>query len=156
MINTSIIYKFFKDFTNYRRKTNRVIDLAVDLFLTFLNTGTTDETFQQSEKQDSFRHLLKSSASMYEGSGSHTGIQSEPDTFEKSRFIMAFLGTILGVTEILCSFRLVLKGKTGKEIPESIRLEFSEKFPENSFALSDTDDNTSGPLNRGGIAELLC
>ena len=69
---------------------------------------------------------------------------------------MAFLGTILGVTEILCSFRLVLKGKTGQEIPESLRLEFSEKFPAYNFALSDTEDNISGPLNRGGIAELLC
>ena len=29
------------------------------------------------------------------------------------------LSTIVGVTEILCSFRLVLEGKTGKEIPES-------------------------------------
>ena len=43
----------------------RVI-MTVDLTIsaTFLNTGTTDETFQQSGKQDSFRHLLKSSASM--------------------------------------------------------------------------------------------
>ena len=31
--------------------------------------------------------------------------------------------TILGVLEILCSFRLVLEGKTGKEMPESSRLE---------------------------------
>ena len=38
--------------------------LAADLSPTFLNTGTTDETFQQSGKQDSIRHLLKSSASM--------------------------------------------------------------------------------------------
>ena len=35
---------------------------------------------------------------------------------------------ILGVTEILCSLRLVLEGKTDKEIPESSRLEFLEKF----------------------------
>ena len=41
---------------------------------------------------------------------------------------MAFL-IILGVTEILFSFILVLEGKTGKEIPESSRLEFLEKFP---------------------------
>ena len=66
---------------------------------------------------------------------------------------MTFL-TILGVTEILCSFRLVLEGKTGKEIPESSRLEFSEKFSANNFTLSDADDNTSGSLNRGGIADL--
>ena len=62
--------------------------------------------------------------------------------------------TILGVTEILCSFRLVLDRKTGKEIPESSRLEFLEKFLANYFALSVAEDNTSGTLNRGGIAGL--
>ena len=66
---------------------------------------------------------------------------------------MTFL-TILGVTEILCSFKLVLEGKTGKEIPESSRLEFLEKFSANNFALSDAEDNTSGLLNRGGVADL--
>ena len=62
--------------------------------------------------------------------------------------------TILGVKKILCSFRLVLEGKTGKEIPRSSRLEFLEKFSANNFALSDAEDNTSRPLNRGGIADL--
>ena len=56
--------------------------------------------------------------------------------------------------EILCSFRLILEGKTGKEIPESSRFEFLEKFLANNFALSDAEDNTSSPLNRGGIANL--
>ena len=62
--------------------------------------------------------------------------------------------TILGVTEILCSFRLALEGKTGTEIPGSSRLEFLEKFLTNNFALSDAEDNTSASLNRGGIADL--
>ena len=66
---------------------------------------------------------------------------------------MIFL-TILGVTEIFCSFRLVLERKTVKEIPESSRLEFLEKFSANNFALWNAGDNTSGPLNRGGIADL--
>ena len=84
--------------------------LAVDHPLTFLNIGTTNETFQQSLKQDSFRQTLKSSTSTYESSGSQffcttTGLQSGPDAFEESRFVMTFL-TILEVTEILCSFRL--------------------------------------------------
>ena len=39
---------------------------------------------------------------------------------------MTFL-TILGVTEILCGFRLVLEGKACNEIPESSRLKFLEK-----------------------------
>ena len=66
---------------------------------------------------------------------------------------MTFL-TILGVVETLCSFGLVLEGKTGKEIPESSRVEFSGKFLRNSFALSNAEDNTSGLLNRRGIADL--
>ena len=66
---------------------------------------------------------------------------------------MNFL-TILGVTEILCSFRLVVEGKTGKGIPELSRLEFTEKFSTNNLALSDAEDNTSELLNRGGIADL--
>ena len=65
---------------------------------------------------------------------------------------MAFL-TILGVTEIICSFRLVLKGQTGKEITELSTFKFFKKFLANNFALSDAEDNTSRPLNRG-IADL--
>ena len=95
---------------------------------------------------------------MYESSGSQffrttTGIQSGPDAFDEPRFIMTF-STMLGVMEILCSFRLVLEGKTGKEIPESSRFEFFEKFLANNIALSDEEGNTSGLLNRGGIADL--
>ena len=60
----------------------------------------------------------------------------------------------MAVTEILCSFRLVLEGKTGKESPESSRLEFLEKFSENNCAFSGAEDNKSGPLNRGGVADL--
>ena len=66
---------------------------------------------------------------------------------------MTFL-TILGVTEILCTFKLVLEGKTGKEILESSRLDFLENFSANNFALSDAEDNTFGPLNRRSIADL--
>ena len=66
---------------------------------------------------------------------------------------MTFL-TILRVTEILCSFRLVLEGKIGKEMLESSRLEFLQKFLVYNFALSDAEDNTSEPLNRGEIADL--
>ena len=65
-------------------------------------------------------------------------IKTRLDTFDKSRFIMIYL-TILGVMEILCSFRLVLQGQTGKKIPESSRLEFLENFSANNFALSDAE-----------------
>ena len=68
---------------------------------------------------------------------------------------MTFL-TIVEVTEILCSFKLVLEGKTGKKIPVSSRLEIPVS-PRNvfskQFALSDAEDNTTGPLNGGNIAD---
>ena len=101
---------------------------------------------------------MKSSASMYEYSGSQffrttIGIQSGPDAFDESMVVMTFL-TILGVTEIVCSFRLVLEAITGKKIPESSRLEFLERFLANNFASSDAENNTSGPLNRAGMADL--
>ena len=53
-------------------------------------------------------------------------------------------------------FQISPKRENRSRVPESLRLEFSEKFPAYNFALSDTEDNISGPLNRGGIAELLC
>ena len=85
---------------------------------------------------------------MYESSGSQffrttTRVQSGPDTFDESRFVMTFL-TILGVTEILCNFRLILEGNTGKAITESSRLELLEKLLAKNLALSGAEDNTSG------------
>ena len=44
--------------------------------------------------------------------------------------------------------------RPGKEIPDSSRLEFIEKFSANNFALSDAEDNAFGLLNKGGIADL--
>ena len=50
--------------------------------------------------------------------------------------------------------RLVLKAKTGKEISEWSRLEFLEKFLANNFVSSDAEENTSGPLKRGGVIDV--
>ena len=85
--------------------------------------------------------MLKSSTSKYESSDSQffrttTGTHSGLDTFDKLRLVVNCL-TNFGVTEISCSLRLVLEGKTGTEIPESSRLEFPEKILANNFALSD-------------------
>ena len=91
---------------------------------------------------------------MYESSGL-SSLESPMEYNQEQtpllRFTMTFL-TILGVIEIY-SFRLVLEGKIAKEIPESSRLEFLVKFLANTLALSDAEDNTSGPLNRESIAD---
>ena len=96
VIDNATTYKFFKGFTKHRKKTSRAAAFS---------SRTTKETFQQSGKLDSLRHILKSSASMYEISNSQffrttTEIQSGPDALDESRFVMTFL-TILGVMEIL-------------------------------------------------------
>ena len=61
-----------------------------------------------------------------------TGIQSGPDVFDKSKLIMTFILNF-NVTITLRNFRLVLEEKAGKEIPESSRLEFLQKFSVNKF-----------------------
>ena len=83
------------DFTKHRKKFSRTVVFSRAPFPTFLNTGITGETFQLSGKQDSFRHILKGSANMYESSGSQffrttTGIQSGLDNFDKSSLVMTF------------------------------------------------------------------
>ena len=55
---------------------------------------------------------------------------------------------------MLCNFRLVLKGKEGKEVPQSSRSELLKKLLPNNFALPDAKDHTSRSLNRG-IVDLL-
>ena len=70
VIKKPIIYKLFKDFSEKGKNTNRVVVFSCTSFPNILNAGTTNDTFQQSGKQDSFRPILKSSASMYEKSGS--------------------------------------------------------------------------------------
>ena len=87
---------------------------------------------KKSGKQDCLGHILKSSANIYERLasqffGTTTGIQAGLHPLGKSRFVVTLL-TILGVIEILCSFRLALEGKTGNKIPDSSRLEFLQKF----------------------------
>ena len=66
---------------------------------------------------------------------------------------MTFL-TNLEVTEILRIFRLVLEMKTGRVTWVIQVRAFRKAFIANNFALSDTEDNTSWPLNRGGMADL--
>ena len=68
-------------------------------------TGTTDKNFQKSGKQDSSRHMLKSSTNMHDNFGLHffrttTGIQSGPNAFDES------ILTNLEVTEISMQFQI--------------------------------------------------
>ena len=87
-----------------------------------------NETFQQFEKQDSFRYILKSSASMYESSDleffrTTTRIQFGPDAFDESSFAMTFLD----------QFQISSRRENGKEIPESSRLRVYRDILSNQF-----------------------
>ena len=132
VINNAIIYIFFKDFSNYRKKTNRTVVFSWRSFPSILKNRDNWWNLLTISKTRKLQTPLTSSTSIYESSGSQfftatTRIQSGPDTFDKSRFAVTFL-TILRVTEILFSFRLVPQGETGKEIPESLRLVFRKAF----------------------------
>ena len=107
----NIIYKFFKDFINYKKKTNRAVVFSSGRFPNILKYSDHQCDLPTIWKTKLFKHILKSSVSMYESSGSQfirttTATQLGLDVFDESRFIMTFL-TILGVTYILYSFRLV-------------------------------------------------
>ena len=84
------------------------------------------------KSETKFFQIVKSSASIYESSGSQpfrttTEIQSGPDDFEESGWVMSL--TYIGVIAILSSIRRVIpEGKAGKEIPASARLEFLKKI----------------------------
>ena len=54
--------RFFKDFTNHRKSTNKEAVFNQKTFTTFLNAGNTDKIFQQYGQKNSIRHILKSSA----------------------------------------------------------------------------------------------
>ena len=81
-----------------------------------------------------------------------TGILSKPNVLKESRTVTMFLA-IWNVTEILCSFRLVLAGKVSKELSESGKLLLSENISAENAALQVALDNTLKLLNRGGIAD---
>ena len=67
--------------------------------------------------------------------------QNQLDAFDESRFVLIFI-TMLGVTETLCSSRLVPEEKTGKEITESSKLEFLERISSNDVSVSNAEGNT--------------
>ena len=60
----------------------------------------------------------------------------------------------LGSYKSIMQFQISSREKTCKEIPESSRWEFLEKFSANNFALSDAEEKNSWPLNRGSVADL--
>ena len=70
-------------------------------------------------------HMYGSSDSLFFRTS--TGIQFGSDAFNKSRLFMTFWNN-LGVREILRSFRLLLEGKSVKDISESSRLELRKVF----------------------------
>ena len=107
MISKIIIDNFLKDVTSNRKKTNRTIGFWIRN-----------------------KHILKRSVNIYKSSRS--SFSKTPQKYNQeqrsleSRLVVTFL-TIMRVTVILCSFRLVLEGKAGTETSES-SLEFSKKM----------------------------
>ena len=145
MINNSFICKFFKDFTNHRKKTNRTVVFICRPFHNILKYRDRRWNLPAIWKTRLLQTVIDEFS--YEFFRTTTGIQSRPDAFDKSRFAITF-PTILGVTETSCSPRLAPGGKTGNDI---LSHQFLEKFSANNFALTDAEENTFRPLIRGSI-----
>ena len=96
---------------------------------------------------------------MYKSSDSQffrttAAIQSWPDAFNISRFVMTFFN-YLGSYRNIMQFQISSRRENMLwYIPELSRSEFLEKFSADNSALSDAEDNTSWLLNRGGITDL--
>ena len=80
-------------------------------------------------------------------------MQSGPDAFDESRFVMTFFYRF-GSHRNIKQFQISSRREAAKEILESSKLEFLEKFLANNFLLSEAENSTCRWLNRGGIAEL--
>ena len=82
----------------------------------------------------------------------------EPLEFNRCQSVLKRLVVIfvnnLRVTGILCSCRLVLEGKAGKEIPDSLRVELLEQISANNLVLSNKENNSSRSFSRAGIEYL--
>ena len=148
VINSSLIYRVCIGLTHYRKKT----------FWATTMDHRWDFTYSLEKKLFLQAHIERS-ADIYESSElklcrTSTGIQSGSKVLVKSSTIMAFL-IILEVTGVFWSFRLVLEGKVDKEPLESSRKEFSEHVSVTNFAWSNSEGNTLGSLNRGGIVDLV-
>ena len=139
--SASLLFTSFpKTLLTIERKLTGQLFVAAELFPAFLNSGSTNETFQQSEKQESFQYILKSSAGMYE-SPEHS--LEPPLKYNQDQKPLINQGYYDLFNHPRCyknimQFQISFKGKTGEEIAASSRIEFLEKFLANNFALSDT------------------
>ena len=100
--NNCIIYKFFKDFTNHRRKTNRTVGFSCRVFPpTFLKIQGTpmrpSNNLENKTPSDTYWRvqLIHIKVQAEEFFRTTIGLQSRPDVFNESRFLMTFL-IILG------------------------------------------------------------
>ena len=120
--------------TNYRKKTNRVVVFSFRPFpdnFKYREHRWNLPTIWKTRHLHTYWRAQLVFSKVQAHSSLEPPLESGPSEsgLEKSTTFLT-----ISVTEILCSFRLVLDGKTRKETPESW--------------------NTSGPLNRGHIEDL--
>ena len=106
----------------------------------FLKAGTTLAHFQQSGKEDSVKHLLKSFERIDDSSGQHffktiAGMLSGPEAVEEFSFKIA-RDTKEGVIRISLSWKLVRADKSGELLQIGFRVQLLENIFANNFALS--------------------
>ena len=123
VINKLIINKFFKEFINHKKRTNRAVAFSCRCLPNILKYCYHIWNFPKIRRSRFIQaQIEKNSANTYESSGSVFSAELPLEQKENKKclsnqnWLWLYL-TNLGVREILCSFSLVLEGKAGKEMP---------------------------------------
>ena len=158
MINNPIIYKFFKGVTNHRKKTHRAVVFSCGTFPNVLKYRVPQWSLPTIWKTRLLQTLEE--FSKYVRKFRLAVLQNHHWNRTRTRYLWQIkdrydLFNHLKSYRNIMQFQISSTKENSKEIPESSQLEFLEKFSANNIALSDAEDNTSAPLNKRFIADLI-
>ena len=104
---------------------------------TFLNAGTTNETFQQSGKEDSFKHILRVQQ-VYMKDQAHSSLEPQLE-YNQDQMPRMNHGVCYGLFNHLLSYRNIMqfqitsRGKTGKRDTQVIKIRVLRNFFSKQF-----------------------
>ena len=157
MISNPIICKFFKDFTNHRKKTNRTVVFICSSLLNILkyrdHPMKPSNNLENKTPLESYWRVQLLCKKVQGRSSLEPPLEFNQDQIPLTN--QGFLWPSQPFWELQKYHAAPNKHLEGKQVTIYLSHQFLEKFSANNFVLSDAEDNTFRPLNRGGIADLL-
>ena len=121
---------------------------------------TTDETLQIFGKQDSFLYILNSSTNIYVKRQAHSFSEPQRKHTIRNRYLWQIKEVGYDLLDQFRNYIIIMQSQissrreTVKDIPESSRLKFSEKFSPSNFCLSYSEYVNSRRLYWWDIAKF--